>query len=107
MPAKLHIVTLTADERKGLEAVVQVGRRSARTVTRARVLLLTDQGEHGPGWEDRRVADRKIGSLARLKREVATWDDDQNERIVGVSWRFTAADARVKLKRLYPTIELQ
>ena len=57
MPAKRFIITLSADERAQLEAVIGSGKRSARTITRARVLLLADQGEHGPGWEDRRVAE--------------------------------------------------
>lgn len=57
MPSKRYVVTLTADERGQLEALTRAGRRSARTVTRARVLLLADQGDGGPGWEDRRVAE--------------------------------------------------
>ena len=57
MPAKRYVVTLTADERRQLEALTKAGRRSARTITRARVLLLADQGDGGPGWEDRRVAE--------------------------------------------------
>jgi hypothetical protein len=57
MPTKRYIVTLTPDERRGLEALTQAGKRSARTITRARVLLLADQGECGPAWEDRRVAE--------------------------------------------------
>ena len=57
MPAKRFIVTLTADERERLTALSRAGKQSARAITRARILLLTDQGEHGPGWEDRRVTD--------------------------------------------------
>jgi hypothetical protein len=57
MPTKRYLVTLTADEREHLEALSKVGKRSARTITRARILLLTDQGAHGPAWEDRRVAE--------------------------------------------------
>ena len=49
--------------------------------------------------------DRRIGSMARLRREVAAWEEDRNERMVGVNWRFTTADARVKLHSLYPSIE--
>jgi len=56
MPAKRYIVTLTSDEREQLEAMTRAGKRSARTITRARALLLTDQGEGGPAWEDARVA---------------------------------------------------
>src|SRR5207248_9224355 len=57
MPAKRFIVTLTPDEREHLEALARSGRRSARTITRARILLLTDQGEGGPGWGDGRVSE--------------------------------------------------
>jgi hypothetical protein len=49
MPAKRYIVTLSPDERWQLEALTRSGKRSARTITRARVLLLTDQGDGGPG----------------------------------------------------------
>jgi transposase len=57
MPTKRYIVTLTAEERAELDLLTRTGRRSARTMSRARVLLLADQGDHGPGWEDRRVAE--------------------------------------------------
>jgi Homeodomain-like domain len=57
MPIKRYVVTLTADERARLGGLTRGGRLSARTVTRARILLLADQGEDGPGWEDRRVAE--------------------------------------------------
>ena len=49
--------------------------------------------------------DRRIGSMARLKREVAAWEEDRNEREVGVRWRFTTADARIRLRSLYPPIQ--
>jgi hypothetical protein len=55
--AKRYLVTLTPDERDRLTAWVSAGKRSALTITRARILLLADQGEHGPAWEDRRVAE--------------------------------------------------
>jgi transposase len=57
MPAKRYVVTLTPDEREHLDALTRAGKRSARTITRVRILLLVDQGEGGPGWEDRRVAE--------------------------------------------------
>ena len=57
MPAKRYIVTLTSDEAgAGLEAMTRAWKCSARTITRACALLLTDQGEGGPAWEDARVA---------------------------------------------------
>ena len=50
---------------------------------------------------------RRIPELETLRREVATWEAGRNAAVVKVDWQFTTADARVKLKRLYPTIELQ
>jgi len=39
-----------------------------------------------------------------LAREVAAWEAERNRLKVKANWRFTTADARVKLKRLYPSI---
>lgn len=50
--------------------------------------------------------DRRIPERAELENEVATWEKDRNESVVGVDWQFTTEDARVKLKRLYPVFEL-
>ena len=36
---------------------------------------------------------------------VAAWEDDRNRRAAKVNWRFTTANARIKLRRLYPSIE--
>lgn len=55
----------------------------------------------------RQCLDRRIPDLATLRREVAAWEADRNAAVVRVDWQFTTADARTKLKRLYPTIELQ
>lgn len=49
--------------------------------------------------------DRRIGSAVRLRQVVGAWEDERNEREVGVDWRFTTADARVKLRRLYPATQ--
>lgn len=57
MPTKRYVVTLSPDERGHLDALTKAGKRSARTITRARILLLADQGDGGPGWEDARVAE--------------------------------------------------
>jgi hypothetical protein len=46
---------------------------------------------------------RRIGSADALRRAVAAWENDRNDREVGVEWRFTTAAARIRLKRLYPT----
>lgn len=55
----------------------------------------------------RQCLDRRIPDASTLKREVAAWEKTRNAAVVKVDWQFTTADARVKLKKLYPTIELQ
>ena len=55
----------------------------------------------------RQCLDRRIPDLATLRHEVAAWERDRNAAVVAVDWQFTTADARVKLKKLYPTIQLQ
>jgi hypothetical protein len=47
---------------------------------------------------------RRIGSAEELAREVAAWEYERNERQVGVNWQFTTAKARIKLRRLYPSV---
>ncbi len=49
--------------------------------------------------------DRRIGSREELAREVEAWAEERNERQVGAHWQFTTAKARVKLRRLYPSIQ--
>lgn len=53
----------------------------------------------------RQCLDRRISSRADLEREVAAWQAKRNETKVRVDWQFRTADARVKLKRLYPVLE--
>lgn len=51
--------------------------------------------------------DRRIPDVGTLRREVAAREAERNAVVVRVDWQFTTADARTKLKRLYPAIELQ
>jgi hypothetical protein len=51
----------------------------------------------------RQCLSRRTGSAEVLEREVAAWQEDRNDREVGVHWRFTTAVARIKLRKLYPT----
>jgi hypothetical protein len=55
----------------------------------------------------RQCLDRRSADQATLTKEVAAWEKERNERSVKVDWQFTTADARIKLKRLYPTIEMR
>ena len=49
--------------------------------------------------------DRRIGERDELRAEVAAWEKARNAAKCRVDWQFTTADARVKLTRLYPSIQ--
>jgi hypothetical protein len=48
--------------------------------------------------------DRRIPDKAILEREVAAWVVERNPSGATVDWRFTNGDARIKLKKLYPSM---
>jgi hypothetical protein len=48
--------------------------------------------------------DRRIPDNAMLTEEAAAWRAQRNKKHAKADWHFTTADARVKLKLLYPSI---
>jgi transposase len=52
----------------------------------------------------RQCLNRRIPDQETLKSEVAAWEADRNAASAKMEWRFSTADARIKLKRLYPTV---
>ena len=48
---------------------------------------------------------RRIDDIAVVRREVLAWQEFRNNKNAKVNWQFTTEDARVKLTRLYPTLE--
>ncbi|MCE8428755.1 MAG: IS630 family transposase, partial [Candidatus Methanoperedens sp.] len=40
-----------------------------------------------------------------VKKEVLAWEKNRNNKNAKVNWQFTTENARIKLSRLYPTIE--
>jgi hypothetical protein len=52
----------------------------------------------------RQCLGRRIETREELEREVAAWEEERNERGVVIRWQFTTDDARIKLRRLYPTL---
>ncbi len=52
----------------------------------------------------RQCLDRRIPNRSVLRREAAAWQAQRNRDGIRVDWRFTTADARTKLKSLYPSI---
>jgi hypothetical protein len=55
----------------------------------------------------RQCLDRRIPDTQTLQAEVAAWEQRRNQAQVTVDWQFTADDARIKLKRLYPVFKEQ
>ncbi|AMV26207.1 hypothetical protein VT84_20205 [Gemmata sp. SH-PL17] len=53
----------------------------------------------------RQCLDRRIESIDELLKELEPWSVERNDRAIGVNWRFTTADARIKLRRLYPAVQ--
>lgn len=49
---------------------------------------------------------RRISDQQTLAKEVAAWERERNNAQVTINWQFTTADARIKLRHLYPTITI-
>src|SRR5918995_2146514 len=93
-------------------AVVQVEDRVARHLRRRVEFVYTPV--HG-SWLNmveveisvlaRQCLKRRIPDIETLGREVSAWCETRNRSKASVEWRFTAEDARTKLRKLYPSIE--
>lgn len=47
---------------------------------------------------------RRIGDLDTMKKEIKAWENNRNNKEATINWQFTNDKARIKLKKLYPTI---
>ena len=50
------------------------------------------------------LSGRRIDSLDQLRAQTTAWEEPRNQAHATVHWRFTAKDARKKLRRLYPAV---
>jgi len=64
-----------------------------------------DMAEIELGILGRQCLARRIDNRHELTREVAAWETKRNAANVKANWRFTMDDARIRLRRLYPSIE--
>ena len=48
----------------------------------------------------------RIPTVDRLNEMLSAWDTARNANQKGINWQFSAADARIKLKYLYPIIKI-
>jgi len=53
----------------------------------------------------RQCLDRRIPDQESLYRETSAWTERRNTANATIEWRFTTADARIKLKKLYPILK--
>ena len=53
----------------------------------------------------RQCLDRRIATLRQLQQHTRAWQIQRNTSQTGVDWQFTTEDARIKLRRLYPTFQ--
>ena len=65
---KKYVVRLSAEEREQLAGFISAGKRSARLLTKARILLKADVSEAGEGWSDSRIAEALDTSVANVER---------------------------------------
>ena len=69
---KRYVVTLTAEERWALQALIAAGKASARKLTHARILLKADRDPEGPGWNDEEISEIPAWGPNRLRHNAAT-----------------------------------
>lgn len=65
-----------------------------------------DMAEIEIGVLSRQCLNRRIPDQDTLRAEINAWQELRNQKAIGVNWRFTTADARIKLKTLYPSIQV-
>jgi DDE superfamily endonuclease len=65
-----------------------------------------DMAETELGVLNTQCLDRRIPDKATLLSEVTAWEKSRNEAHCKINWRFTTKDARIKLKRLYPSFQV-
>ena len=53
----------------------------------------------------RQCLSHRIGNIEQMRREIGCWQVQRNNLGAMIDWQFTTDQARIKLKRLYPTFE--
>jgi hypothetical protein len=48
---------------------------------------------------------RHISSVEEIKQEIEAWQKHRNNKLCKINWQFTTDDARIKLRKLYPSVD--
>jgi len=70
---KKYVVRLSGEERARLWDLIASGKRPARLLTKARILMKADASEAGEGWSDSRIAealDTSVATIERTRRQL-------------------------------------
>jgi len=114
--AQAERITLVCDNLNthGLASLYQAF-EPAEALRLAKKLELVHTPKHG-SWLNvaeselsvltRQCLDRRIADESTVGIEAQAWSCERNERQIGVDWQFTTADARIKLKHLYPKVKV-
>ncbi len=72
---KKYIVRLSCEERRDLKKLTSTGKAAAHRITRARILLLADEGSEGSAWKDEQVAeavDMTVQAVEKIRKRCVT-----------------------------------
>jgi Homeodomain-like domain len=72
-PVKKYVVKLSTEERERLDTLIHTGKRPARQVLKARILLKADASEAGEAWSDSQIAaalDTSVDTVARTRQQL-------------------------------------
>jgi hypothetical protein len=103
---KKYLVTLTADEREHLTALIAAGKAAAKKLAHARILLKADQADGGPAWDDAAIAaapDCGTRTVARVRKAFAAGGYDpavHREKPTGRRFRKLGGEQEARLAAL-------
>ncbi len=79
---KRYVVRLSAEERRGLEAMIRKGKSSAARLLKARILLRAGISEAGEGWSDSRIIEALERSVSMVYRVRKQWVEEGLEAVL-------------------------
>ncbi len=105
MSKKIRIA-LEESEAQKLEKIIRKGKNSARTITRARVLLMAN--ENGESKSNKEIIEinsistqllgKEISRFHDMQKHVFAWVNNRNKKQIGIKWQFTREKAIDKFK---------
>ena len=83
MVKKKYIVSLTTEEREGLEKLVKTGKAPAYKINHARILLKADTEQAGGGWTDEAISQALEISVSTIERVRRRFVEQSLEQALG------------------------